>query len=214
MARKPATKRASPQRRSRPAARRRGPSRGVPGWVWLLGGLLLGAAVAIYVFFGGDVERMAESLPEVVLSQDEPPAQEERKARDYAFWEMLPNQKVEPRSRPEPAPARPAAPKPRAEPEPPPEPEAAAPQARSPSRSRSHYYLQAGAFRDPQDADALRARLALAGMESRIQRVTDGQSQTWHRVQVGPFADKETAKGASARLDRLSIDSFIVKASR
>ena len=47
------------------------------------------------------------------------------------------------------------------------------------------YYLQAGAFEDPSEADNLKARLALMGVEASVQKVDVPDKGTMHRVLTG-----------------------------
>ena len=47
--------------------------------------------------------------------------------------------------------------------------------------------LQVGSFQSAADADSLKARLAFLGLEARI-RSARVDNETWHRVQLGPFA--------------------------
>ena len=49
------------------------------------------------------------------------------------------------------------------------------------------YYLQAGAFQNPADADNLKAQLALLGIEAAIQTTEVADKGTFHRVRIGPF---------------------------
>lgn len=51
----------------------------------------------------------------------------------------------------------------------------------------SRAILQVGSFQSAADADGLKARLAFLGLEARIQPAEVGD-ETWHRVQLGPFA--------------------------
>ena len=73
------------------------------------------------------------------------------------------------------------------------------------------YRVQVGSFRKRQEADRLRASLALGGFESSI-RTRDTASGTWHRVTLGPFQGREAAEAAKARLltARRGIDARIV----
>ena len=49
------------------------------------------------------------------------------------------------------------------------------------------YVLQVGSFQSADEADSLKAQLAFLGLEAKIEAaVVD--DQTWHRVQLGPFA--------------------------
>jgi hypothetical protein len=47
-----------------------------------------------------------------------------------------------------------------------------------------------------QDADRVKARLALAGVSAGIQRVVINGSDVWYRVRVGPFNDLKSLQGA------------------
>lgn len=73
------------------------------------------------------------------------------------------------------------------------------------------YVLQAGSFRSEQDADKLRAELALAGIESDIQTVTIDENQTWHRVRIGPFTNLERLNAARAKLADNNIQALVIR---
>ena len=49
------------------------------------------------------------------------------------------------------------------------------------------YVLQVGSFRSADEADSLKAQLAFIGLEAKIEAAIVDE-QTWHRVQLGPFA--------------------------
>jgi len=51
------------------------------------------------------------------------------------------------------------------------------------------YFLQVGAFKTEQEADNVKAKLALLGLEAIIQTATTPDHGVLHRVRVGPFAD-------------------------
>lgn len=77
----------------------------------------------------------------------------------------------------------------------------------------SVYFVQAGAFGAQSDAEAMRAKLALLGMEARIteRQTADGAV---YRVRVGPFAEIDQARSARARLEASEITSSLIKATR
>ena len=50
------------------------------------------------------------------------------------------------------------------------------------------FILQAGSFKQYQEADRLKASLALLGVQAHIQKV-EVNNDTWHRVRIGPFSD-------------------------
>ena len=49
------------------------------------------------------------------------------------------------------------------------------------------YFLQAGAFQTEEEADNLKAKLALQGFEAVVQTATIPDKGIWHRVRVGPL---------------------------
>ena len=81
----------------------------------------------------------------------------------------------------------------------------------SPSPSGTRYLLQAGSFRQAADADALRANLALIGIEARIQIVELPGGETWHRVRIGPFNDLREVNQARARMAANQIDAIMLR---
>lgn len=75
---------------------------------------------------------------------------------------------------------------------------------------RVTYYLQAGAFREIDDAENTRAKLALLGFEASISEKPN-ESGVLHRVRVGPFPQVEAMNKARAKLIDSGIDVAIVK---
>ncbi len=51
------------------------------------------------------------------------------------------------------------------------------------------YYLQVGAFQTGEEADNMKAKLALQGFESVVQTATTADKAIWHRVRVGPLSN-------------------------
>ena len=75
----------------------------------------------------------------------------------------------------------------------------------------SVYVLQAGSFRHAGDAESMRARLALIGIEAAVQTVSiDGQA-TWHRVRVGPYTELRALNRARIRLRENQIEALALK---
>ena len=72
------------------------------------------------------------------------------------------------------------------------------------------YMLQAGSFLTENDAEAQRARLALLGIETRIQRVSI-DDRTFHRVRIGPIQDLDTLNDVRSRLRTANVDSMIMR---
>jgi cell division protein FtsN len=53
------------------------------------------------------------------------------------------------------------------------------------------FFLQAGAFASADDADKLKAKLAMLGVEASVQAATLPDKTVWHRVRLGPFGSQE-----------------------
>jgi cell division protein FtsN len=74
-------------------------------------------------------------------------------------------------------------------------------------------WLQVGAFKDEGDADNLKAKLALIGVESRILTSDVPDKGIWHRVRVGPFNSAAELDTVRKQLKTNGIDSAIIKAN-
>ena len=85
--------------------------------------------------------------------------------------------------------------------------------AAAPTADPFTYFVQAGAFRTPEDADAQRARLSLMGVEARVTE-REQAGRTVYRVRVGPFQNKDAADRVKDRLDGNGFDSALVRVQR
>ena len=75
------------------------------------------------------------------------------------------------------------------------------------------YFIQAGAYRTPEDAEQQRARLLLLGMQARVTE-REQAGRTVYRVRVGPFDKKDDADRIKDRLDNSSIETALVRVQR
>src|ERR1039457_5063987 len=57
-------------------------------------------------------------------------------------------------------------------------------QASKPAAPAENYLLQVGSFQNPADADNLKARLALLGMEASVEPIDLAEKGTWYRGRV------------------------------
>jgi cell division septation protein DedD len=62
------------------------------------------------------------------------------------------------------------------------------------------YFVQVGAYRTPEDAEAQRAKLSLAGVEARVSE-REQSGRTVYRVRVGPFEKREDADRTKEKLE-------------
>ncbi len=195
----------APQRRRAAAKPRRGSSSkkpgGLPGWISMFAGLSLGLAIAagVYIYYkplSGDSEN---SVPPAAQQGSDKPARDAnglppKEPSRFAFYEMLPNyeiviQQEGPAQQNKPAAAQ--TPK----------------QVEEPGR----YIIQAGSFKTYEDADKRKAKMAMLGVESEIEKVTIDGATTWYRVRVGPEKNLEKVNGMLKTLRDNGIESLLMR---
>ncbi len=72
-------------------------------------------------------------------------------------------------------------------------------------------YLQAGAFQKAADADNLKAKLALMGLETSVLEANVPDKGTMYRVRVGPFRKADEMNRARNQLSQGGIQASLVK---
>ena len=203
------------------AKRSRGGSRGWP-YGGFVAGLALGLALALWVY--PTLARWwTEPLPDVlatnpsasprfdfydILERGEEVVEDIRSAPDQAATqqpgEAITQEPGDPVAQPsadsvsQPPTAESSAPEPQPQ---------AAPK---PVAAPGMYVLQLGAFTRNREAESLKARLALVGMNARIQPVRVDR-QTYYRVRIGPTSDLEQLNADRARLQEHRFDSILLK---
>ena len=75
------------------------------------------------------------------------------------------------------------------------------------------YFVQVGAFRTPEDAEGQRAKMSLAGIETKISE-REQSGRMVYRVRVGPFDKREEADKAKAKLESTGIETALVRVQR
>jgi cell division protein FtsN len=75
---------------------------------------------------------------------------------------------------------------------------------------KTTYLLQAGAFKGQEDAEAMKARLALVGFEARIV-MAEVNGVTFYRVRVGPFGQLDDLNRARTRLADNGVEASVVR---
>lgn len=75
------------------------------------------------------------------------------------------------------------------------------------------YYVQAGAYGRPEEAEQQRARLAMMGIETRVTE-REQAGRTVYRVRVGPFDKRDQADQAKERLESAAIEAALVRVQK
>lgn len=185
-------------RRGKSQARRHGSSRGLPPWLWLLAGLLLGLALAAFVLIrdGFDARRLlptpnpaatAPREPEPPVAQKPQPAP--AKKPEYDFYTVLRETRIPDEELREQAQAEPATPPPAAE----------------------RLLLQAGSFNDLTRAEKVKAEIAFTGLIARVEPTQTRSGATVHRVMLGPYASLRELDNAKQALAAGGIEAIAIR---
>ena len=73
------------------------------------------------------------------------------------------------------------------------------------------YILQVGSFEQFEAADEVKAKLALLGISSEIQRVVINGKDIRHRVRVGPYREQDKLNEIRRRLQANGLDFMLLK---
>ena len=183
---------------------------GMPGWIWAVLGLSLGLAIAALVYItrpsqpmpGQTVMAKADAKaaaaddaddaktsgkPEAATSKKGaiklPPKEKPR----FTFYDILPGQEVIVPSN------------------------VTAAAGKALPGDDGLYVIQVAAYRTQEDADAQKAKLALIGIESRIEKITIDNKDTYFRVRVGPSNSLAKAHTLMARLEQNGVQAVLIK---
>ena len=177
----------------------------IPGWIWMMAGLFIGLFVALLVYIKDNSSgklAITETVSKVFQTQKptdtrdvktsqttKPPEPASSTKPKFDFYTILPELEV------------------------------AIPEQElinstkesNENTSTQQYMLQAGSFKKFAEADKLKARLALEGIEAAIQKVKINDTDTWHRVRIGPLNNVKALNQTRRRLRNLGIASIVVK---
>src|SRR5262245_3932264 len=73
------------------------------------------------------------------------------------------------------------------------------------------YFIQAGSFQNPAEADNQKARLAILGFESSVEPANLPDKGTWYRVRMGPYAKLDEINKVRQALAQNGIDASLIK---
>ncbi len=165
----------------------------LPGWAWMLIGLLVGAIFTVTIF----MFQNSKEIPVAPAPKKEPAIKIEKKAPvktetekdkksllNFDFYHILPEMEVMI-----------------------PESELEYEQV----QQKVHYILQVGSFKTRKDAEGRLTELLLLNFEPTIQTVTIDGDNTWHRVRIGPFSNHLALDKARRLLQDNDIAHIVLK---
>ncbi len=176
---------------------------GYPIWMGIVIGLFLGwgsaIGIALYITHQPNpfINKMKLPSTETISPKTETPKQDTKTAKTdkprFDFYKILPGNE-EPVSEQELKRAKQAA-------------------ANNPAKEEKiTYLLQAGAFQKQPDADNLKAKLALLGLEANIQTIDlPEKGGIWHRVRLGPYNKVDDMDKTRGVLAQNGIESALIK---
>ncbi|MEJ2645323.1 MAG: SPOR domain-containing protein [Gammaproteobacteria bacterium] len=186
-------------------ANRRRSRQGAPGWLWLVTGLLAGLFVAFLVYLKSQPSTASHRSARTTLTAPLPhPIDQDARSvhkttpvkippppkPKFDFYTILPEQEVVVPDQDITGSTR-----------------KGVRQVEQPGK----YLLQVGSFQSHKQADELKAKLALLGLEASIQTVTINNNETWNRVRIGPYTNLGTLNDARARLNAHHIKAILLK---
>jgi cell division protein FtsN len=185
-------------------ASRKSASSSVTRWPTLIAGIFLGVLLSIagmYIYASGMKMKLGEGIKNLVNSRIDTSATRASKSKKipdepkpvFDFYTVLPEYEtvVDEKQfiREAPKPAR-------------------------KQETESTYILQAASYSSFKDADKLKAKLALNGLSSRIEKISvDGKGQ-FYRVRLGPYSSTRTKKDVVKRLGALGIKPLHLKVDK
>ncbi len=162
------------------ASRRQSAPPAAAPWPWFLAGLLCGVFLCGLVWLAAQQPDTAAT--EAVAQADETPAP--RPEMRFDFYKLLPEQSIDVEIDPE-AMANTSAP-------------------------RDEFLLQAGSFKQAEDADRRRAELLLLGLTASVEEANTDNGR-WFRVYIGPFESRSALQSARNRTAQEGIDTLLLK---
>ncbi|MBT2338185.1 MULTISPECIES: SPOR domain-containing protein [Pseudomonas] len=203
----------------------------IPGWLWMAIGLSVGAFIVFLMKLepgqGDDVKRVRQEQQKatrIAEANKTPPSPTQPVKPKYDFYTLLPESEVivPPDAVPEktlPTPQVPTTPVTPAEaakidtaraqaalagitPPPAPPVQKAAPVTK--------FFLQAGSFRKEADADKVRAQIILLGQSVSVESGTV-KDETWYRVLVGPYSNREELTKAQKQLAGSGFSNLLLQ---
>src|SRR5436309_15057999 len=77
--------------------------------------------------------------------------------------------------------------------------------------AKERYFIQAGSFQNPAEADNQKARLAILGYDSSVEPANLPDKGTWYRVRLGPYKKVDELNRVRQALAQNGIEASLIK---
>lgn len=177
------------------------PEQRMPAWIGFVLGLAVGLSISLLVLFEGRLVDLNDWM-----SRDTTPTQSERNTPEpepapgntntdnpkpkFEFYTLLPEMEV----------AVPEA-----------EIELRVKKAEPEQINGEAFVLQVGSFRKYDEAERMKASVALWGLEADVQTVAINGQDTWHRVRLGPYSDLAKLNETRSLLRENGVYAIVLK---
>lgn len=165
-------------------------------WRGFAGGLLIGLLIATVVYL--KEHRAARTLtpdseapaaPKAAAGKAAVNTEPGEAAADYTFYDMLPKFEVVVPERDR---------------------QVRRDQPAVPISQPGNYVLQAGSYRNAEDAERKRSQLLKQGIDATVQRVAI-DADVWHRLRIGPLNDLAQLNRLREQLRRANVDALVIQ---
>lgn len=146
---------------------------------------VIGVAVTLFVQMVYHWAKQSPKVEQAVIQAKQAilPTSEKTKKPEITFYQTLPDMKVKIDTKP-------------------------VPEA---SSVAYNYVLQAGSFRNANEANQQRAEVMLLGLDATIETTVNASGNTWHRVIVGPFSSRSQLNSARSKLADNNMPTLTLK---
>jgi cell division protein FtsN len=187
-----AIKKTTKKKTKRKVAGRSAKNKRMPGWIILLGGMLIGLIIAVFFYVNDWVPKpvqlnnkpVAQQSPNTNINEDKSVDLQIEPKNNFDFYETLQDMEVVIDEK-----------------------ELLQTESRS---VPTNYIIQLGAFKKLTDAEALKAQVAFIGLITHIQSV-DINQVLWHRVRLGPYTSGRKADVVKRNLENNGFNALVLK---
>lgn len=166
-------------------------SQKIPGWFWLLAGILLGAMVVYLMGLSRldlSVSIRSKPGPNQTSHLNQKTAKAEtpsvRETRTFSFYKALTEHEV---------------------------PVTVTPPSQRQETPEWYYIIQVASFKSAKDANDVRAKLILENFDAYGESSKNKSGDTWHRILVGPYQNRSQMEKARSRLQAMRFNPMPIK---